>query len=604
MKQLLFTTIFIISAIHFFAQSPCATDEIHATLLKKDSHYANRHHDINDRIYQKIKEGNIELRSNYTIPVVIHIITPPGTPVGSGNNITNEEVLAGLELLNQAYANSGSFVAPDGVDIGIRFCLAKRTPEGNATNGITRHESYLVADNFCDPYGTAKSSDLDIKKIVSWNCQEYLNFWLVTDLHGPDDCLLLGYAYYPGVGCDKDGIVMEALNWANNKGAETAAHEVGHYLNLFHTFEEGCFNLDCLLYGDKVCDTPPDDSEDFADCNTNSCSSDSPDRPDDNTNFMDYSSCQPVHFTNGQRERMIAALTEARPGLLTSQGCVPVHFLEVSANRLDLIGGGCSSELCPVLTTQNNGSDNITSMTIQVQVNGSILLEFVWEGSIVTDQSVEIKIPCFTLEPGSHDITLRVLDVNETNDELPGNNFVSRNNVEVYPLPELNFQLIDSAFCGQNGIVQLSASNGTAPYSYMIDGETAFQTEDKLDKLADKTYTIITSDFNDCRDTINMTIPGYCPPCLSDVFIPNVFSPNYDGINDNFEIQFSLSKIEEMRIFNRWGIVVYATKNENPKWDGTYRGQLVKSGVYIYQVKGKCADGTPFVTSGSVNIMR
>ncbi len=105
-------------------------------------------------------------------------------------------------------------------------------------------------------------------------------------------------------------------------------HEVGHYLGLHHTFYEGCKNDNCLLDGDQICDTPPDQSSDYI-CPSNSCSTDvndttglSPFFTDVNElpNYMDYTNCS-LSFSEGQSERMTNSLTVLRPQLLLSNGC-------------------------------------------------------------------------------------------------------------------------------------------------------------------------------------------------------------------------------------------------------------------------------------------
>ena len=80
-------------------------------------------------------------KANYTLPVVVHLIVPPGTAIGQLNNLTDVQVEAGLDLLNQSFANQGPFRSTTGVDVGIQFCLAKRDPNGKPTNGITRTEN-------------------------------------------------------------------------------------------------------------------------------------------------------------------------------------------------------------------------------------------------------------------------------------------------------------------------------------------------------------------------------------------------------------------------------------------------------------------------------
>jgi PKD repeat protein len=118
-------------------------------------------------------------------------------------------------------------------------------------------------------------------------------------------------------------------------------HEMGHYLGLYHTFEGGCINNDCLTDGDRVCDTPPDASVAAVLCNiaVNTCSTDADDPSTNNPfrsvslggigdqndmiiNHMDYGLdiCRTV-FTLGQKDRMVSALTLIRRSLLQSKGC-------------------------------------------------------------------------------------------------------------------------------------------------------------------------------------------------------------------------------------------------------------------------------------------
>ena len=116
---------------------------------------------------------------------------------------------------------------------------------------------------------------------------------------------------------------------------------MGHYLNLYHTFES-CTNNDCTTDGDQVCDTPPDNSTTSIPCGAsmNSCTTDEDDTSINNPfrsislgglgaqndmyqNYMDYGfqNCQD-RFTAGQSARMRSALTGARSSLLSSLGCV------------------------------------------------------------------------------------------------------------------------------------------------------------------------------------------------------------------------------------------------------------------------------------------
>ena len=101
---------------------------------------------------------------------------------------------------------------------------------------------------------------------------------------------------------------MEAKYFGSSpSNGVVVTHEMGHYLGLFHTFQGGCKNDDCLQDGDRVCDTPPDTSTGYFPCDalTNSCHTDADDtspnnpfrspalgglgdQPDQYRNYMDY----------------------------------------------------------------------------------------------------------------------------------------------------------------------------------------------------------------------------------------------------------------------------------------------------------------------------
>lgn len=94
-------------------------------------------------------------------------------------------------------------------------------------------------------------------------------------------------------------------------------------------------------------------------------------------------------------------------------------------------------------------------------------------------------------------------------------------------------------------------------------------------------------------------------------FIPNIFSPNYDGINDYFGPTASeaIEKIERLAIYNRWGSLVFEAKNllsteEEKMWDGTYKGEVVSPGVYVYHVKLKLISGKIIDLKGSVTVVK
>lgn len=108
---------------------------------------------------------------------------------------------------------------------------------------------------------------------------------------------------------------------------------------------------------------------------------------------------------------------------------------------------------------------------------------------------------------------------------------------------------------------------------------------------------------DNCSDTIEKTIVIYEPV---EFIIPNVFTPNGDGYNDDFYVQSSGLKTEEMSIFNRWGRRVYKWSEIGGKWNGFNNGgnQEASDGVYFYMFKATSFDNTVYEKSGSVSLVR
>jgi len=88
------------------------------------------------------------------------------------------------------------------------------------------------------------------------------------------------------------------------------------------------------------------------------------------------------------------------------------------------------------------------------------------------------------------------------------------------------------------------------------------------------------------------------------VFAPNAFSPNGDGLNDYFEIKTQLVKRLQVTIYDRFGNIIYQSNDVNFKWDGTVNGSPAPEGAYVYTIKGEFYNGKSFEQKGSVTIIR
>jgi gliding motility-associated-like protein len=95
-----------------------------------------------------------------------------------------------------------------------------------------------------------------------------------------------------------------------------------------------------------------------------------------------------------------------------------------------------------------------------------------------------------------------------------------------------------------------------------------------------------------------------CTPVRSIIYVPNAFSPNRDSINDVFRAKGMYIMEFEMKVFDRWGTMVFHTKNMEEGWDGTFKGQRPLMDSYRWFIQAKGADWQYHFRNGWVTILR
>lgn len=88
------------------------------------------------------------------------------------------------------------------------------------------------------------------------------------------------------------------------------------------------------------------------------------------------------------------------------------------------------------------------------------------------------------------------------------------------------------------------------------------------------------------------------------LFIPNTFTPNNDGVNDEFVITITNMTNYNLRIYNRWGKLLYQTINIFDNWNGKYEGKDLPVGTYYYLITATDSNRDPVRRSGSVTVIR
>ncbi len=90
----------------------------------------------------------------------------------------------------------------------------------------------------------------------------------------------------------------------------------------------------------------------------------------------------------------------------------------------------------------------------------------------------------------------------------------------------------------------------------------------------------------------------------SDLLCPNAFSPNDDGVNDEWRVSYKSIVDFDCHIFNRWGQEMIHLTDPAQGWDGKYKGKTVPTGVYYYVIKAKGSEGRKYHLNGDINIIK
>jgi gliding motility-associated-like protein len=116
------------------------------------------------------------------------------------------------------------------------------------------------------------------------------------------------------------------------------------------------------------------------------------------------------------------------------------------------------------------------------------------------------------------------------------------------------------------------------------------------------TYTVTGTDASGCIGTANVTI--VVEQLCGEIFIPTIFSPNDDGLNDFECVMGGCVNTMVFAIYNRWGEKVFESNTIENCWDGTYKGKKVNTGVYVYKLNAVLNDGTEIEKAGNINVVR
>ncbi len=123
--------------------------------------------------------------------------------------------------------------------------------------------------------------------------------------------------------------------------------------------------------------------------------------------------------------------------------------------------------------------------------------------------------------------------------------------------------------------------------------------------MSDTVYEVTVTDENGCTTTKMVMITVQNPICgPPNIFFPNAFSPNGDGINDVLRLRGNGLEEVFWVIQNRWGEEVFRANAQSDEWDGTFNGTLVDPDVYGYVLQVTCFSGEIYEEKGNVTVLR
>ena len=246
----------------------------------------------------------------YEITVVVHrfeSITGMGV-------FPDALVQSQIDIMNEDFRAMAGTPGEGGTDTRIQFKLATEDEEGNPFPGFTRTVNEFWFNDLPDPLNG------NYWDALAFDPTRYLNIYTLSP-EAPGG-VVLGYVPYlpqEGAGLPDDGVRCLWSSFGRNSGnppydqGRTATHEVGHYLGLYHTFQDGCTTgpaPGCYSTGDRVCDTEPDETS-HGGCPTDAMTCGD---PDPIRNYLEYTddTCM-NNFTPEQTRRMRCSMRFYRP---------------------------------------------------------------------------------------------------------------------------------------------------------------------------------------------------------------------------------------------------------------------------------------------------
>ncbi|MFN6091657.1 MAG: PKD domain-containing protein [Bacteroidota bacterium] len=335
---------------------------------------------------------------------------------------------------------------------------------------------------------------------------------------------------------------------------------------------------------------------------------------------------------------------------------VPIPVVSISGVDSICVGDNCNmnasvaNQILPITYQWSNGLPSLPSVNVAPTLTQNYTLVVI-DGngcSDTTDFTVNVQnLPVITFNQtdtaacGELDYTFNASivpsnvtyawdfgDGNSSNDVSPTNNYSNAgvytpslivtstlgcesslmlpDLITVHPIPQIDFNVTPSILFDDYSQAEFTnLSVGAVNYIWNFgDGSDTSHAENPIHFYPDSgTYviTLIGESDKGCIDSISNTLLHVIN---SYAFVPSCFTPNNDGKNDVLKL-FTVNVSDfYFQLLDRWGRVLFETNNPESTWDGTYQGNYVQEGVFVYKMEYKSLQRKHMETFGRVTLLR
>lgn len=260
-----------------------------------------------------------------------------------------------------------------------------------------------------------------------------------------------------------------------------------------------------------------------------------------------------------------------------ANSCTTTNFIQITQ----------PNQLVGTLVTSNKICPNDTA-SAQISIEGGTLpYNIQWSSGEKNTESIS------GIQTGNY--TVQVSDANNCS---ISNSFSIQNNAP----PPVNIITPDTIMAAGTSITIQTQNVKNATWQPLIGLSCNNCSNPVVLATETTTYTLFNLSENGCPSSDEITIE-----VLYKVAVPNAFSPNNDGVNDNFKLIAPNVTSYKCVVYNRWGQQVFNTNNYNQPWDGTYKNMPCEVGVYAYFIDFTYLQGTKPIQQflkGNITIIR